>query len=187
MSKRETDAVAAILTDPENMHRSAEEVAELAIAALDEVRSRTHRLAVVGQVQFEAPETHTVVLGPFSARGVLDSQEKFLKATEGGSAARTAGEGIAWDSKTGAGRGRFMLAPAFRHPRDAWNFFRPKAEVDPRLLRITETIRRWEAGAWAEVASTGPACTCGMLRHPVTTSIGTLPDAGPCQRHPKAA
>lgn len=183
MSKRENDAVAAILTDPENTHRSAEEVADLAIQALDAVRSRTHRLAVVGQIQFEAPETHIVVLGPFSARGLLDTQEKFARAAEGGSAARTAGEGIAWDSKTGTGRGRFTLAPAFRAPRDAWNFFRRPEVIDPRFARITETIQRWEAGRWAGEASDGPACTCGMLRHPVTTSMGTLSDAGPCQRH----
>lgn len=144
-----------ILSDPENDDLTAEEVADLVISALDDVRSRTHRLAVVGQITFpEAPETaHTAVLGPFSCRGILDTQEKFRKAVEGGSAARTAGQDLAWDPKTRAGRGRFMLAPAFMRPRQAWDFFRPEAEPDPRLERIAETIARWEAGLWAtEVA-----------------------------------
>lgn len=110
---------------------------------------------MVGQIFFpEAPETaHTVVLGPFSARGVLDTQEKFLKAVQGGSAARTAGQDLAWDTKKGTGRGRFMLAPAFQRGRAAWDFFRQEDRIPVRFANITNTIARWEAGKWAtEVA-----------------------------------
>jgi hypothetical protein len=177
VSKRENDAVADVLTNPENQNRSAEEVAELAIEALDEVRAKTHRLAVVGQISFSAfadadEERHTVVLGPFSARGILDTQEKFRRATEGGSAARSAGQDLAWDSKTGKGRGRFMLAPAFLRPRSAWDFFRPpeapkgKKEAMNLLVEppahITETIARWQAGLWADEVGNPAGCVCGV-------------------------
>ncbi|MFK4187241.1 hypothetical protein ACI2L4_25000 [Streptomyces sparsogenes] len=156
MGKRETEAVATILTDPANRRRSAEEVAELAIAALDEARSRTHRLAVVGQIRYgPQDQTHTVILGPFSSRGVLDTPEKFLRAVSGGTAARDAGQGLAWDSKTGKGRGRFMLAPAFLRPRDAWDYFRDIPRDD--AADITAAVAGW---APPEI---GPVCTCGLV------------------------
>lgn len=168
MAKRETDAVARILSDPENQTRSAEEVAELAIEELDAVRARTHRLAVVGQIRFtQAQERpHTVVLGPFSARGVLDSQEKFLAAVQGGTAARDAGEHLAWDPKTRVGSGRFMLAPIFKSPRDAWEFYRqaPAEEADG-IGEIAQQLR---------VLHEGPTCACGLKG-----SYG-------CHRHPAA-
>lgn len=125
---------------------------------IDARRARTHRMAVVGQIRFGPQETtHTVVLGPFSARGILDTQEKFRKATESGCAAREAGQHLAWDSKSGLGEGRFMLAPAFFKPRDAWDFFRgpTKRETDPMNLlvpppaHIAEAVKRWEPGLWA--------------------------------------
>jgi hypothetical protein len=197
MPKREIEAIAKILTDPENSSRTAEEVAELCLGALtdyvkqvradevdriakkvvesiegervggipvriadaiDRMRQTTHRLAVVGQIQYGPQETHTVVLGPFSARGILDTQEKFRKAAESGGAARDAGQHLAWDSKTGIGRGRFMLAPAFRRPQDAWDFFRgpTKRESEPMNLLVSPpahtaaAVARWEAGLWAE-------------------------------------
>ncbi|MGN6126741.1 MAG: hypothetical protein ACTHON_09265 [Humibacter sp.] len=188
MSKKENDAVAKILADPENSQRSAEEVADLVIGALDDVRSRTHRLAVVGQIAFpEAPETaHTVVLGPFSCRGVLDSREKFLKAVQGGSAARTAGQDLAWDARKGRGSGRFMLAPAFQRGRAAWDFFRPEAAVDPRFARITETIQRWEAGLWAGEVAYDAVCHCGTRDRVLQTSAGPV-ETGPCPVHGREA
>lgn len=157
--KQERDALARILADPENRLRTAEEIAELCIDAIDEVRARTRRLAVVGQIQFRPQEeTHTVILGPFSCRGVLDHPDKLRKAVEGGSAARTAGQGLAWDPKTQTGRGRFMLAPAFMRPRDAWDFHREEEGrpewwricKDPRAYaRIAASVADWEAGKWA--------------------------------------
>lgn len=176
MSKREIESLAKILTDPNNQDRTAEEVAELAIAALDEVRSRTHRLAVVGQISFSGIPTpsdplHTVVLGPYSARGYLDTQDKFRRAVEGGSAARQAGQDLAWDSKTGKGRGRFQLVPAFLRPRAAWDFFRPEKEQGETLLKILQDVSQWRAGLWAEQAGIKPACHCG-----VRTAL-------PCPRH----
>lgn len=99
-----------------------------------------------------------MILGPFSARGILDTAEKFRRATEGGTAARDAGQHLAWDSKTGIGQGRFMLAPAFRRPQDAWDFFRgpTKRETEPMNMltappaHIVAAVARWEAGLWAD-------------------------------------
>jgi hypothetical protein len=200
--KRETDAVAQILSDPENQSRSAEEVAELAIQALDDLRARTHRLAVVGQLQFtEAQETHTVILGPFSSRGVLDGPDKFAKATQGGTAAREAGQHLAWDTKTGTGHGRFMLVPAFRSPRDAWDFFRPDGHGE-EVKRLTSKmlieggwreaqgaaalkadLESWVAGQWAEEAHPGPTCKCGVPEHPRFNSLGMLAEPSACPKH----
>lgn len=167
-----------VLADPENENRSADEVADLCIAALDEARARSHRLLVVGQIEYpEAPGTaHTVALGPFSSKGILDSPEKFQKATEGGGAAREAGQGLAWDSKTKMGRGRFMLVPAFRTARDAWDFFRGESG----LLSEPET--------WAEVTEgiTGlePVCTCGLIKTFSCRFCGREVEHY-CQRHDK--
>lgn len=184
MSKRESDAVAAILADPENDDRTAEEVAERCIMALDDIRARTHRLAVVGQLFFEGDaERHTVILGPFSSVGILDAPEKFARVIQGGSAARQAGQDLAWDTKTGKSRGRFLLAPAFQRPRDAWDFFRPGEPPNPRHLRITESIARWSAGKWAQERPIRPVCHCGMIEHPRRTSTGDMVGLGPCPRH----
>lgn len=186
-------AVEEILSDPENLNRTAEEVADLIIEqieshvraqlrdevadevatrvidaiegerpekiparvaeALDARRARTHRLLVVGQIQPQAPgETYTVALGPFSARGVLDSQEKFDKATQGGSAAREAGQGLAWDSKTGKSQGRFMLVPCFRTARDAWDFYRGQGPAEA----VAGVAADWQP------RQIEPVCTCGL-------------------------
>lgn len=162
--------MAKILSDPENLSRSAEELAGLVLdemydlavtTAKAEVRAEVRReifdkdaearrLAVVGQITFGPQEpTHTVVLGPFHAPLLLRSEERFREAVKRPcTAARDAGQHLAWDSKTGTGRGRFMLAPAFMKPRDAWDFYR--AEKRPDIEHITESIGRWRPGLWAE-------------------------------------
>lgn len=166
-------ALVTILSDPANESRSAEELAglildrvyDLAVStAKAEVRaetrqeifdkdSQTRRLAVVGQISYGPQEpTHTVVLGPFSARGILDSEEKFQRATEGGTAAREVGQHLAWDSKTNRGRGRFMLAPAFMKPRDAWDFYRGADPAQHIVQALTES----------RPLHLGPVCTCGL-------------------------
>jgi hypothetical protein len=193
-----------ILADPENSARSAEEVADLVLekvyalvyaSAKAEIRTETRReifdkddqarrLAVVGQIQFEGrAETHTVVLGPFHSQGLLSSEEKFRAVLDRACAeARKAGQDLTWDPKTKIGRGRFVLAPAFMRPRAAWDFFRPEAPIDPRLARITETIRRWEAGRWATDVAYSPVCHCGTLVREYQTSAGPA-QTGPCPVH----
>lgn len=142
--------MAKILSDPENDSRSAEEIAQLCMDELDSIRATSHRLAVVGQISYGPEEAaHTVVLGPFRSPLKLESEERLQAALERPcTAAREAGRHLAWDSKTGTGRGRFMLAPAFMKPRDAWDFFRPDRRPD--MQHITESIARWKPGLWAE-------------------------------------
>jgi hypothetical protein len=150
VSQREVNSLAKILSDPENEQRSAEELAQLIIDELDDLRSASHRLAVVGQISYGPQgETHAVVLGPFRAPLQLRDEQRFGDAlTRPCTSARDAGRHLAWDSKTGTGRGRFMLAPAFMKPRDAWDFYRPEKRAD--MQHITETIARWQPGLWAE-------------------------------------
>ncbi|CAL9370210.1 hypothetical protein [Streptomyces sp. enrichment culture] len=150
MSQREVAALAKILSDPENQNRSAEEIGQLCIDELDSLRATSHRLAVVGQISYGPQEpTHTVVLGPFRSPLKLSDDERFRAALERPcTAARDAGRHLAWDSKTGTGKGRFMLAPAFMKPRDAWDFFRPAKRAD--MEHITSSIAQWQPGLWAE-------------------------------------
>lgn len=154
MSQREINQLARILTDPDNSSRTAEEVAQLVIDELDDLRSVSHRLAVVGQISYGPQEpTHTVVLGPFRAPLKLDSEEKFRAVTERPcTQAREAGQNLAWDTKTGKGRGRFLLAPAFMKPREAWDFYRCAGPAEDIV----------EALAAVPPQTTGPTCLCGL-------------------------
>lgn len=153
MSQREIHALAKILSDPENSNRSAEEISQLCIDELDDLRATSHRLAVVGQVSFGPEEpTHTVVLGPFRSPLQLKDQERFTEAlTRPCTAARDAGRNLAWDTKTGKGRGRFMLAPAFLKPRDAWDFYRGHESAELAVQAVEQFAPHL-----------GPTCGCGM-------------------------
>ncbi|MFF5471020.1 hypothetical protein [Streptomyces achromogenes] len=151
---REITQLAKILSDPENASRSAEEIAQLVIDELDSLRSSTHRLAVVGQISYGPQEAvQTVILGPFRSPLKLTDEQRFQDALERPcTAAREAGRHLAWDSKTGTGRGRFMLAPMFAKPRDAWDFYRGQraapviaqalADIPPKTIK--------------------PVCLCGL-------------------------
>lgn len=174
MSQREINSLAKILTDPENEQRSAEGLAglildrmyDLAVStAKAEVRAETRReifdkdsearrLAVVGQISYGPQEpTHTVVLGPFYAPLKLSDEERFRSALEKPcTAAREPGQGLAWDSKTGTGRGRFMLVPAFMKPRDAWDFYRGAGPA-PVIADALDSL---------SVRHAGPVCLCGL-------------------------
>lgn len=173
MSK-EIKALAAILADPANEQRSAEELAALILdqmydlavtTAKAEIRAEeradirrqiferdtaVRRLVVVGQISLGPQDgPHTVVLGPFYAPQYMDTEERFRAVVAKPCAeARDAGQHLAWDSKTGTGSGKFMLAPAFMKPREAWDFYRPEKRAD--IEHITESIARWRPGLWAE-------------------------------------
>lgn len=153
MSQREINSLARILSDPENQSRSAEEIAQLCIDELDDLRAGSHRLAVVGQISYGAQEqTHTVVLGPFRAPLKLSDQDRFRDAlTRPCTAAREAGRNLAWDTKTGKGLGRFTLVPAFMKPRDAWDFYRGQD--------VAETVVQAAAQFAPHI---GPSCACGL-------------------------
>jgi hypothetical protein len=174
VSQREISSLAKILSDPENSNRSAEELASLILdkmydlavtTAKAEVRAETRkeifdndaddrRLAVVGQISFGPQEqTHTVVLGPFRAPLKLSSEERFRDAlTRPCTAARDAGQHLAWDTKTGKGQGRFMLVPAFMRPRDAWDFYRGQETAETAFQAVERLAPHL-----------GPVCGCGLL------------------------
>lgn len=165
MSQREINSLAKILSDPENASRSAEEIAQLCIDELDSQRSASHRLAVVGQISYGPEEAvHTVVLGPFRSPLKLSDEERFQAALERPcTSARDAGRNLAWDTKTGKGQGRFMLAPAFMKPRDAWDYYRGQAAASVVAQALSDVPPK----------TIGPVCICG-LREGVT-----------CHAHPE--
>lgn len=162
---REVKVLAKILSDPDNLNRSAEEIAQLCIDALDDLRSASHRLAVVGQISYGPQETtHTVVLGPFRSPLKLSDEERFQAALERPcTSARDAGRHLAWDSKGGTGQGRFMLAPMFAKPRDAWDYYRGE-KAAPVIAQALSDI---------PPKTIKPVCVCG-LREGVT-----------CHAHPE--
>lgn len=135
---------------------------------IDDTRSATHRIAVVGQIRYRPREpVHAVVLGPFRARG-SDTEVKFLTAIQGGTAAREAGRHLAWDTKTGTSKGRFMPAPAFRTGRDAGDFLRGQAPAEGIAQAVAES----------RSPHFGPVCACGLQ------DAGTCRWCGlACQRH----
>lgn len=192
---QELKALAEVLEDPANADKTTEDISHLLIDAIDAVRSRTHRLAVVAQLSMDSRPPLVVVMGPYSARSILDTPDKFRNVVEAGSSARTEGQQLAWDSKTGTGRGQFMLAPAFARPRQAWDFYRPKkTDADeaadnpmnflvPPPPHIAASIDRWEAGLWADEVNNPPACHCGLVNRSRTTSLGDVVELGPCPRH----
>lgn len=159
MSQREINALAKILSDPENENRSAEDIAQLVRDELDSLRSASHRLAVVGQISYGPQEAvHTVVLGPFRSPLKLTDDERFRAALERPcTQAREAGQHLAWDSKTGRGEGRFMLAPAFMKPRDAWDYYRGAGPAPVIAQALSDTPPK----------TIKPVCVCG-LREDVT-------------------
>jgi hypothetical protein len=153
-----------ILSDPQNHSRSAEEIAQLCIEELDSLRATTHRLAVVGQIRFgPQDDPRTVVLGPFRAPLQIKDAERFQAALERPcTAARDAGRHLAWDYKTGTGKGRFMLAPAFTKPRDAWDFYRGEAPAQVLEEVVAQPIIR----------DIVPVCLCGLRAQPVCLACG---------------
>lgn len=165
-----------MLSDPENEHRKAEQVAELAIGALETQRAKTHRLMVVGKITLNGDLWETVGLGPFSSRALKGTRE------EGGR--------LAFDPAGGRGQGRFMVVPCFPHARAAWDHFRPELEgkrEDPVLEAILADVRRWQPGLWTQEHGTGPTCSCAATRpgRMVRTSAGDLVAVGACTLHPK--
>jgi len=116
------------------------EVEQLQAAAL-EADEKKQKLVVVGQIQFPGEENpHVVSLGPFGGRAV--------------GAASKAGEGLAWDSKSGTGKGRFMVVPAFSSARAAWDHYRKnRPEIEDELVVMNQIQR---------TISDGPVCECGL-------------------------
>lgn len=143
------------LRDLENLEDDALDIIEL----VEEHQASTLRLLVVGQIQYaDQEQVYTVALGPFGARGKLDTPEKFRSAAEASTAAHEKGGRLAWDVKTGQGRGRYMVVPLLRTPRDAWDFWRSgnPDSADELVENIEASIRG------PEMDEIFPACSCGM-------------------------
>lgn len=148
--KREVNAIAAILADQENAQRTAEEIADLAISALDEVRAEHNRVAVVVRHRWSTDGPYSLaVLGPYRTRAV--------------SASKQMGE-AACATLAHPGDGRYALVPMYPSPRAAWEALRPPSRAD--VLR--EEIQAYVAaqGAGGELFADGepahPTCCCGL-------------------------
>lgn len=193
----EIKALAEVLEEETNQDKTTEEICGLLIDALDGVRSRSHRVVILAQLSYPEAEDHlplTLAMGPYGSRQVLDTPSKWKSFLEAGSSARTEGMNLAWDNRTGRGTGRFMLAPLFRRPTDAWSFYPKPTEMtktDPMNLlvppptAVSEALERYEQGLWAREVDYGPACHCGLLDHPRATSVGPAEPLGRCPKHDK--
>ncbi|MEV7814229.1 hypothetical protein AB0P05_26410 [Streptomyces flaveolus] len=109
---------------------------------------------MVGQISYGPQEpSRTVVLGPFRSPLKLTDEQRLKDALERPcTAAREAGRHLAWDTKTGTGRGRFMLAPMFWKPRDAWDFYRGDAAAPVIAQGLSK----------APPKLIKPSCLCGL-------------------------
>lgn len=144
--RKEVNALAAILTDPDNQDKSPEDIAEELIEALDDLRSQTHRIAVVAQYQWTGGEPTVAVLGPFSTRAPT--------------AARAVGGGMAGTAQGGSGR--FMLVPAYASVKAAWDAIKPPSKEEKRLERFLASIHREAPTTWGPMSGYGPTCCCGV-------------------------
>lgn len=146
LTSREVSALIPVLEDIANAERTTEELAELIIATLDDIRARNQRLAVIVQYTVDQGETlHHAVLGPFGTRSR--------------SAATSAGEGII-GRPTQPGQGRFMLVPAYHSARDAWAAVTPTREERRKVaLALAEARRNSDWNPWLPG---GPCCHCGL-------------------------
>lgn len=153
---------------------------EVVVDIVEAHQAETQRLLVVGQIQYDgSEEVYTVALGPFGARGKLDTPEKFKKAAEDSTAAHEKGGRLAWDVKTGRGQGRYMVVPLFRTPRDAWDFYRASDDIDPDVIaqNIEASIR---GPALDEIY---PACVCGVRPESGHQSVMGVKVTRKCYRH----
>lgn len=132
--------------------------------ALDRMKEKTHRLAIVGQISYGPQEpVQTVVLGPFRAPLTVTDEESFKAVTERPCAdAREAGRDLAWDARTGRGRGRFQLVPAFAKAADAWAFYRASRPAQEIVAEVVDLIPK-------EIV---PVCCCGLRTKPVCRFCG---------------
>lgn len=150
--RRELTAVADVLSEQDNADRTADEVAEEVIRALDEVRAKTHRLAVVTTYRWRTDEEPVLaVLGPFSTRAT--------------GAASVVGSGMAGTPQGGSGK--WMLAPAYASARAAWDAVRPPDKEARRLAAFLASIRRANPdnpSVWDPLLppGSGATCCCGI-------------------------
>lgn len=146
--QREIKALTAILADEANADKTAEQLAEELITALDDLRSKSHRVAIVANYAWTNEEPTLAVLGPFSTRAPA--------------AARAAGEGMAGTAR--GGHGKWLAVPAYANVRAAWDAVMPTAD-ETRARRLDAVLGRVFAdngSLFNPWAGFGPTCCCGV-------------------------
>lgn len=156
--RREIEALLPILEDETNTDKSTEEIAEALIDAIDAVRAKHNRLAVVARYTWDQETWHLAVLGPISTRSEKSALD--MGASMAGSTAHP-------------GSGKFMLAPIYSNTRAAWEAIKPDDERKA-ALKLAAIRKGSDFNPWA---SRGPVCHCGIRR-----ADGT---ARPCPVHPE--
>ncbi len=150
-SVRLVKQVVAKLKELDGTDLNDEAYAEELIEVVEEFHANAERLLVVGQVQPEGDESlYTVALGPFTARGTLDTEAKWDKAAKESTKAHEAGGKLAWHTTSKKGRGRYMVVPIFKSPRDVWDTFGGGAVKE----EVTEYVE-------ATNDPIVPVCSCG--------------------------
>lgn len=147
---REIKALTAILADEANQDKTAENIAEEIILALDELRSQTHRVAIVTNYAWTGGENTLAVLGPFSTRAPA--------------AAKAVGEGMAGTAR--GGTGKWLRVPAYATARAAWDAVMPTPD-EVRERRLNEALGRVfrdNGDLFNPWARFGPVCCCGVRR-----------------------
>lgn len=139
------------MSDPQNADRTLDDIAELVIKALDEVRAQTHRIAVIANYRWRVDEEPQLAfIGPFDTRVP--------------SAAKAMGSAMAGTSTGGSGK--WMLVPAYANARAAWDAIKPPPKHEQRLAEFLGSIRRStdNPSVWAGLTVPGSAapCCCGV-------------------------
>lgn len=148
---REIKAVAAVLADEQNEDKTPEDIAEELILALDELRSKSNRLAVIARYAWkEGEEPSLAVFGPFSTRATA--------------AARAVGEGMAGTFR--GGTGKWLAVPAYANVRAAWDAVRPDpdSERERKLEALLGGFYREFPAAYTPLAGDWATCCCGVRR-----------------------
>lgn len=149
---REVRALAAILADPENDRRTAEQMAALLVDALDEERATHPRIAVVVRHRWLSTDSYSLaVLGPFGARA-------HGRAREMGEAACAA--------LAHPGDGTAVPVPVYASPRDAWNALKPPPAADLLKEQVARDLKDWSPGLWTGSSKPCPTCRCGISDKP---------------------
>lgn len=162
------------------------DLAEQILETVERLQGEARRIITVGQIYYDGSEKpYTVALGPYSARGNLDSLEKWNKAAEGHTKSRDDGGKLAWDTSTKLGKGRFMVVPILRSARDAWDFFRG-SELEPvaEILAGSPENPIFETSIRGTSVDVGPVCICGLRESSGHQSVMGVKVTKGCPRHP---
>lgn len=155
---REVKALTAILADPANEEKTAEQLAAELIEALDENRASFPRAAVVVRHRWLGGSYSLAVIGPFGAGAKAQ--------------ARRLGEDACM-SLTHGGDGRAVIAPAYATPRQAWDAIKPPSRAELIREQVRRDLESWTPELWRPDDPPCPTCRCGLV------------GSGPCLVHKK--